>query len=228
MFYEEIKMKKVILGVLVSLFIFYMPNFALAGDSGYYIGFKTGASIQDYSDVSFINPRITGTERDNDSETDAIYSFQVGKTLSNFPVRLEVEYASSGEVNFDRFHTPFPTTRQRIIVNSERVMFNMYHDRSFSYGSVYVGAGIGLAINNTDALQGDSSEFKNKQVTSTAWSLGAGATKDIFKDYTLDLGYRYIDLGKADTGESDFDAKDEQFRGDLDAHEIIVGVRYNF
>jgi len=205
-----------------------MPNFALAGDSEYYIGFKTGASIQDYNDVSFVNPRITGTSQDNDSETDAIYSFQVGKTLSSFPVRLEVEYASSGEVNFDRFHTPFPTTRQRIIVDSERVMFNIYHDRSFSFASVYVGAGLGLAINNTDALQGDSSQFDDKTVTSIAWSLGAGVTKDIFKNYTLDLGYRYIDLGEADTGASEFDANDEQFRGDLDAHEIIVGVRYNF
>jgi opacity protein-like surface antigen len=221
-------MKKVLSGFFVGLIMISAASFAFAGDSGYYVGFKTGASIQDYSDVVFRNPRITGTSQDNDSESDAIISFQIGKTLSSFPVRLELEYAFTDGVDFDRFHTPFPTTRQRITVDSKRVMINAYHDHNFSFASVYVGAGIGVAINNADALQGTSSQFDDETEASFAWSLGAGVTKKVFTNYTLDLGYRYVDLGEAHTGWSSFAPNDEQFKGDLDAHEITVGIRYNF
>jgi opacity protein-like surface antigen len=221
-------MSKTIINIFSALLVLILVNISYAGDSGTYIGFKTGASIQDYNDVKFENPRITGVSQDNDSDAEAIISFQVGKTLSSFPVRLEIEYAFTGEVIFDRFHTPFPTTRQRIIVDSKRIMFNAYHDRSFSLASVYVGAGIGLAINNTDALQGDSDNFNDKNVRSLAWSLGAGVTKNVFTNYTLDLGYRYVDLGAADTNKSEFAPNDEQFKGYLDTHEITAGLRYNF
>ena len=220
-------LRKLFLIGLVCAFLAPTNVFA-EGNSGYYVGFKTGVSIQDYTDVNFINPRITGTSRDNDSDSAAIVSFQVGKTLSNFPVRLEIEYASTGEVNFDRFHTPFPTIRQRIIVDSERVMFNVFYDRSYSPFSVYVGAGVGLAINNTDALQDTASEFADKTLTHLAWSIGAGVAKNISTNHTLEMGYRYIDLGEANTGISQFAPNDEEFRGKLDAHEIILGVRYNF
>ena len=65
-----------------------MPNSAFGGDSGYYIGFKTGASIQDYSDVKFVNPRITGTEKDNTSEDAVVGSLLVGKKTQSFSCKI--------------------------------------------------------------------------------------------------------------------------------------------
>ncbi len=222
-------MRKISFAVLVGFVMLSMANFSFAGDSGYYVGFKTGASIQDYNNVVFDNPRITGTARDNGADASEIISFQVGKKFSFVPVRFEVEYVSTGQVTFDRHHDPFAANRQRITVDSERLMFNLYHDCDFfDFVSMYAGAGVGLAFNESDALQGTSSEFADSTVTSVAWSISAGVTKDIFTDYTVDLGYRYVDLGDANTGWSQFAPSDEQFRGQLDAHEIAVGVRYNF
>lgn len=222
-------MRKISFAVLVGFVMLSMANFSFAGGSGYYVGFKAGASIQDYDNVVFDNPRITGTSKRHDSDTSEIVSFQVGKKFSSIPFRFEVEYASTGEVVFDRYHDPFPTTRQRITVDSQRVMFNLYHDCDFfDFVSAYAGVGVGIAFNETDALQGASSEFASSSTTDTAWSAGVGVTKDIFTNYTVDLGYRYIDLGNAETGGSQFAPSDESFRGILNAHEIAVGARYNF
>jgi len=223
-------MRKISFAMLIGFAMLSITNFSFAGDSGYYVGFKTGVSVQDYNNVVFDNPRITGTARDSGADVSEIISFQVGKQFSFFvPLRFEVEYASTGEVTFDRHHDPFAQNRQRITIDSERLMFNLYHDCDFfDFVSMYAGAGVGLAFNETDALQGTSSEFADSTVTSTAWSVSAGVTKDIFTDYTIDVGYRYINLGDANTGGSQFAPSDEQFRGQLDAHEATFGVRYNF
>ena len=107
-------------------------------------------------------------------------------------------------------------------------MFNIYRDHSFSLASAYVGAGLGLSINTADATQGGSSLFTEETSTNFAWSLGAGVVKNIASNYDLELGYRYVDLGAADTNKSEFAPNDEQFKGYLDTHEITAGLRYNF
>lgn len=227
-------MRKFFCGLLTGFMALSVVSFSFADNSGYYVGVKTGLSIQDYYDVKFVNPRITGTSKDNDSENTRILSFQIGKTLSTLPFRLEVEYASTGEVEFRRFHTPFTTVYQDISVESTRVMFNAYYDHELGFASMYVGAGVGLAFNKTDAIQGTATvgHFADETSTDVAWNLGTGVSKDIstrsFGNYTADLGYRYVNLGEADTGQSQFNLRDERFEGKLDAHEITFGLRYNF
>jgi opacity protein-like surface antigen len=198
-----------------------------ASEKRYYIGFKGGTSVQDYTDVNFINPRITGVESDNDNETEWLASFQFGKTFSSLPLRLEFEYAKTGNNNFLRFHEPFTTTPQLIKIDSERAMFNLYYDHKLNIGTIYAGGGIGASFNETDVLQGTDSNFAENSTTDLAWSLGAGMSKRV-DNFVLDFGYRYVDLGQADSGSSEFFPFDEKFEGELETHELTFGIRYIF
>ena len=118
---------------------------------------------------------------------------------------------------------------QRIKVDSERVMFNGYYNlKEMEMATVYLSAGIGVSFNKTDATQGASSEFDDETSTALAWSLGAGRSRVLTNGWSVDFGYRYVDLGEADTGMSEFSPWDEHFEGELDTHEAIVGIRYSF
>ena len=101
--------RKTGVGILLSLvFVLFAYSSAVA-ESGCYVGFKTGPSIQDYTDVKFVNPRIiTGVREENDTDTSALISFHLGKTLSS-STRVEVEYAqTTGTAVFDRYYNTFP------------------------------------------------------------------------------------------------------------------------
>jgi opacity protein-like surface antigen len=221
--------KKTGVGVLLSLvFVLFTCSSAVA-ESGYYLGFKTGNSIQDYTDVKFVNPRITaGTKSDSGTDDSALVSFQLGKTLSS-STRLEVEYANNGTAYFKRYYNDFPTVEQRIEVKSERVMFNGYYNLGgMKIATVYLSAGVGVAFNNADAVQGGSGQFDDDSSTEIAWSVGAGLSRVLTDIWSVDFGYRYVDLGDADTGISEFTPFDEHFEGELDTHEITLGMRASF
>ena len=181
-----------LLGLLYVLFAY---SSAVA-DNGYYVGARTGVSIQDYNDVKFVNPRITtGVKSDNDAEAQGLISIQLGKTLSDPRLRVEVEYARTVSTsNFDRYYNNFPDTRQRIKSKSQRVMFNGYYNVTEveELGSLFVSGGLGVAFNSTDATQGTSSEFIEETSTNVAWSLGAGVSRALVERWALDVGYRYV------------------------------------
>ena len=64
-----------------------------------------------------------------------------------------------------------------------------------------------------------------------AWSLMAGAGFQLSERVILDLGYRFIDMGKAQSGTSDssgFTNNPPVRVDDLTAHELKVGLRFHF
>ncbi|MBS0242663.1 MAG: porin family protein [Proteobacteria bacterium] len=115
------------------------------------------------------------------------------------------------------------------------VMANAYYDFGNFRGFVpYVGAGLGVSINDMGWTTTDSPLSPNPQFGQTkaslAWSLMAGVGYQLSDRAILDVGYRYIDLGKAQS-----DAQDTlMFKNpilalnDLSAHEVRVGLRYHF
>jgi opacity protein-like surface antigen len=87
---------------------------------------------------------------------------------------------------------------------------------------VYAMAGLGMSYNHTDSTLGASSKDK----VSFAWNLGAGVEYAFNDCWTLDLGYRYTDLGKARI------KAHEGFTGhkseELTSHDIKLTARYSF
>ena len=100
----------------------------------------------------------------------------------------------------------------------------------------YVGAGIGVAHNvlsrheltTYDAATGieTSERLAGGDSFGFAWALMAGVGYQLSSNFTLDLGYRYASLGGVKTR-----AYDSGIGVDVDsiaAHEVRLGVRYNF
>ncbi len=116
------------------------------------------------------------------------------------------------------------------------VMLNAYKDFGNFGGFIpYVGAGIGAAYHQL----GDVSFTGNPNLVNTirgdndlafAWSLMAGVGYQISDKAILDVGYRYIDLGRISSQRSDsagFVNPQINF-DDLTAHEVKLGLRYHF
>lgn len=119
-------------------------------------------------------------------------------------------------------------------ISSTTLMVNLYKDLG-SYGGFvpYVGAGIGVAYNQMDDVYFTQNPFLTNRIhgdnnISFAWSLMAGFGYDLTSRATLDIGYRYIDLGRIASQNGDnagFWNPKARF-DDLDNHEIKVGLRY--
>jgi opacity protein-like surface antigen len=127
----------------------------------------------------------------------------------------------------DPLHTSVETTT---------LMFNGYYDIArFDRFTPYVGAGVGLAYNKTgsvsftgnpalvNVIEGDSR-------WSLAWSLMAGVGVQLTERTTLDIGYRYMDMGKAESGTIDnLGFANPKVRiDDIAAHEFKLGLRFAF
>ncbi len=100
-------------------------------------------------------------------------------------------------------------------------LVNIYADLGSWNGiTPYVGGGVGVAHNMvsgftdqgfgyytpvagvTKALGSSGGFFEDKSKTNFAWALMAGLGLDITQNVKLDLGYRYLNMGKMQTGVS--------------------------
>lgn len=121
-------------------------------------------------------------------------------------------------------------------ITSYTAMFNVYKDLGVYSGfTPYLGAGIGVAYNKLDEVYFTQNpalvnRIEGDDELSFAWSLMAGVGYQVSNNVILDLGYRYLDMGKAESGRVD-SANFVNPRvkvDDLDAHEFKIGFRYHF
>jgi opacity protein-like surface antigen len=89
----------------------------------------------------------------------------------------------------------------------------------------YVGGGIGFADNSygrTHVSAGGTpiGSLTGNSTTELAWQATAGMSYSLTHTVALDLGYHHLDMGTAETGST--------LKGDLQAHEVQVGLRYSF
>lgn len=121
-------------------------------------------------------------------------------------------------------------------ISSTTLMVNLYKDLG-NYGGLipYVGAGVGVAYNKMDdvSFTGNPAlinRIEGDEDLSFAWSLMAGVGYQLSPRTTLDIGYRYLNLGDIESEHIDsarhYNPK-VKF-DDLDVHEIKVGLRYQF
>ncbi len=120
-------------------------------------------------------------------------------------------------------------------------LLNVYGDIA-TVGSFtpYVGAGIGFANNHARGGHGtisngvDSLPISSNGANQTnfAWQLSAGTAVALTDQLSLDVGYRFLDLGKFKPGNQitigsvTYDA--ERKNASEYAHEMQVGLRYAF
>lgn len=120
-------------------------------------------------------------------------------------------------------------------IDTYTFMMNAYYDFGNFRGFVpYVGAGIGMAVHDMGYVVIDHAASPNPQHGDTkadlAWSLMAGVGYQVTNNMILDVGYRFIDLGSAQSNQGDtVQAMNPKLvLDDMKAHEIKIGLRYHF
>jgi opacity protein-like surface antigen len=161
-------------------------------------------------------------------------------------LRGELELASRGKKSFKADITSVPVDPlappfydgdpAHTSVKNYTGMVNVYYDMGNHGGFVpYVGAGVGASYNKmSNVYFTGPTIFYNEVIganqLSLAWALMAGVEYKFSQRASLDIGYRYIDMGSvhSDHGDTGNNWNPRFKLDDLAAHELMVGVRYKF
>jgi len=196
-------------------------------------------TVTDPNTFLFVTDNVTGVSVDN------TWFGEVGLGCGSGPrgIRGELMYGYHGKRDISGPPGPWnpgpPVTGDPIhtSVATHTLMFNAYYDlgKWMDRFVPYVGAGVGVAFNRTDDVYFTGNPALINRIEgddrwSLAWSLMAGVGWQVTDRVTLDLGYRYLDMGKAESGHIDTAGfwNPKVRLDDLTAHEIKFGLRFAF
>ena len=101
-------------------------------------------------------------------------------------------------------------------------LMNLYASMPYNQFEPYIMGGLGAAWNKADS----TSTIKGDDKFSFAWTVGAGIGYRLSSCWSMDLGYRYVDLGEA---RSKFKQADRgRFKKDVRSHDVLLSARYYF
>lgn len=202
---------------------------AAADATGFYVRGDIGGSFGRDLGGSVLN----GDGFEGDSGSSVLLEAGVGYHLpSNFRVDLTAGYRPGFEVSSQESLSGVSATAKADI-RSWALLANVYYDiPTGTRFSPYLGGGVGVAFNRLETVtyRFGAAEFteEGKSKTSFAWTLAAGVGFAATDNISIDLGYRYIDLGEIRTsGDSSLGAVNP-VDADLKAHEVKIGARYRF
>lgn len=219
----------------ISFIVFSTPVFAQTlGHDGYYISGKLIYSQQQAKNMDTSSRPSIGQFVDGDNKV-KFYdgSIALGYRL-NGVWRVDGEYVFPKKTVFTSGSSNFPTSFNNHEVNSQRFMINVYRDIYFTNNlSVNANLGLGVSRIKSGGSQGnDTRRFGDNTVNNITYSIGAGVSYDFTRNWTVDLGYRFVDMGKVESGYNLFrnvrNLQDEQLRARIVANEFFIGARYNF
>ncbi|MEQ0107895.1 MULTISPECIES: outer membrane protein [Klebsiella] len=207
---------------------------AATSDEGYYTSAKYVHSEQRASDQGIssrpgVGQFVDGKERDRLGGASVAAGYQY-----NNGWRIEGEYTFRQKTEFTSGSTVFPKSFNHLKLNTERQMLNIYRDYDLGYGvSLFGTAGFGVAKVKAGGWQGNSArEYADSTQNNLAYSLGAGVSYWPVARLSIDVGYRYVDMGKVESGYNTFGnvrgLKDEQMKARLASSEFTIGTRYQF
>ena len=188
------------------------------------IGWAAPAAAQDLSAL-YVTPKVMTSYQRGEmpggfSERGSVFGLglSVGTDLSyatSLPLRLEAEYLWHGSQTFNQ---PGVSSHE---VSAHSFLANAFFDiHTDSALTPYLGGGLGMACLN-DRVRVDNNSTKTSS-WNFAWNLGGGVAWSLSESLALDLGYRYMALGKT----QDFVHTDTRTtNADLTAHEFGLGLR---
>ena len=197
---------------------------------------------------------IGGVLFNQTDETAFFAGIGAGYRFNNwFRVDVTGEYRGAGSIGVnDRLFNPFAngtqTNTYRGNLSSMVALFNGYIDLgTWNCLTPYLGAGIGVAQNRITGLTEQGIVFANEPFgpimptlgtaasgtkTGLAWALMAGVGYEVNRNLTLEFGYRYLNLGDAQSGPITNAFLAESYRPlkakDIDSHDFKIGMRWNF
>jgi opacity protein-like surface antigen len=124
---------------------------------------------------------------------------------------------------------------ERVKISAWSGLVNVYADLGNFHGIIpYIGAGAGASYLKTSSVVSSNQNSTGPKYPSGdgkwnfAWALMAGVEYPISDRLSLDLGYRYLNLGDAQTGyvTDSYGQSTRMDYKDITAHEVRVGLRY--
>lgn len=205
-------MKKLFMSLIVMAIITIVSNAQAAEvyDQNLYMSGIIGVTLSDSTDL-----RTDNYSRKIKMRYDAgpMVGFALGIRTKCLRAEMEYTYQNKDIESLKVYGQTFPVTG--VDISTTTIMANMYHD-FYSDAKIipYLSIGIGVADMNFDDVDGD-----NENYTGLAGQIGAGIGIEINKNITIDIKYRYLSI-------LDLDLKEITF--DLNTHNILFGIRYNF
>lgn len=202
-------------------------------DAGYYATARVVGAFDNATNMELTSPRVTNRVGGPDGNSSVTGAVALGYQFGN-GWRAEGEYTFKRTDNFVSYWAPFDANANEFHVSAQRLMLNGYKDFDLGRGfSVYGTLGVGVAIVSADGWQtNDTRRFASRTQTNLAYSAGAGVSYAINKRFSIDVGYRYVDMGNVETGYNTFAnrvlARDEQLKSKLSSNEVFIGLRGRF
>lgn len=162
---------------------------------------------------------------DNDFGSSVVVGGGIGYKSNWLRTDATLDY---GKADYSgRIAAPGDTTAK---VSALTALFNGYLDLGAWYGlAPYIGAGAGVSYIKTSdfgsALAPPFTPGLSNTQWKFAWALMTGAAFNVTPTVAVDVGYRYLNLGDVSTAA---DAAGAMTLKNLAAHEVRVGVRWNF
>ncbi|MHC2599044.1 opacity protein-like surface antigen [Kluyvera sp. 1366] len=216
--------------------LFLIANMATAAepDEGYYGAARYLLTQQRAQEMNTsarpgVGQFVTGKEKATNSSAALAYGYQWGNGW-----RTEGEYTFGQSSEFTSGSSTFATSYNHLQTNVHRLMINAYRDVELGYNfSLYGTAGIGLSRIKAGGWQGvPGRQYADSTQINPNWSVGAGVSYKPFEKLNIDLGYRYVDMGKVESGYNNFVnarlLKDEQMKAHLVENQLMLGMRYLF
>jgi opacity protein-like surface antigen len=234
-----------------------MPVQVFGNDSGFYLRGDVGVGVNTVgkhslatSPSTFTPTGVTGYN--DDLSASSFVGVGAGYAINNwFRVDGTLEYRGGGKLSSVDYYTPnagngFTTGKDFYSANVSSFvgLVNAYVDLGTWYCiTPYIGAGVGFANNTISGFTdigysvptppgGTSGVYFGKGSTNNfAFALMAGLGYDVTNNLKLDLGYRYLNMGKVTTGSSvpQFGPPTYKYtQKDLSSHDFRIGMRWVF
>lgn len=221
-------MKKILL--LLTLLCLLAPAGAHAEQFGLYLTPKLFYGVQNFDmKESVTNGSIgLGSHSENVFGAGLAVGYDFG-LYSAMPVRAELEYATfteaKGSASGRTLGLAYNASGK---VDVDTLFLNAYYDfRNETRFTPYLGAGLGMSF---VSMKGSDSgnDYGKHEETNFAWNVGLGCAYILTEGISLDLGYRYADLGEAKTGSLGVHGVSALKTDEVTMHQFMLGARFSF
>jgi opacity protein-like surface antigen len=215
------------------------------------IGMST-TSVESISNILDTSPGTTVRTVYADFASGGFFGLGVGYQFNNW-LRFDVTGEYRGKAEFQALQiygfngAIAGTDEYRAKLSSWVALANVYADLGTWWCiTPFIGAGVGLASNRIDsfidvntpnlgvAYALDTNQTGNNQSTNQwnfAWALHAGLAYKVMPGFTVELAYRYLNLGDASSGDlitylGTNNVNNPELFKTLQSHDVKLGVRW--
>lgn len=173
---------------------------------------------------------VHGTDEKDDvlgSKTAIGFALPVHAIRGN--IRTEFEFGFGEKAQFDIANKAAPGVFDTKI-KTQTYFINAYYDfDTKSAFTPYVGIGAGIANTKSKATHnyGSGVISSSEHANNFAWNASLGGSYAFNKNLSLDVGYRYTDLGNLSSLATS-NSHSYKMKAKLSSYELLAGIRYSF